>query len=100
MSHHIIFGSREWPIPERLPAGLVARLSVGDQQGHSLNCWERRGIEPSATGAPLWRMPPSCGAASRSCMASISVDEQISVFTGMPRSWLPEGGEYKPLASG
>jgi hypothetical protein len=33
MSHHIIFGSHEWPIPERLPAGLVARLSVGDQQG-------------------------------------------------------------------
>ena len=33
MSHHIIFGSREWPIPERLPAGLVARLSDGDQQG-------------------------------------------------------------------
>jgi hypothetical protein len=33
MSHHIIFGSREWPIPERLPAGLVARLSVGDQRG-------------------------------------------------------------------
>jgi hypothetical protein len=33
MSHHIIFGSRKWPIPERLPARLVARLSVGDQQG-------------------------------------------------------------------
>jgi hypothetical protein len=33
MSHHIIFGSREWPIPERLPARLVARLSVGDQRG-------------------------------------------------------------------
>jgi hypothetical protein len=33
MSHHIVFGSREWPIPERLPAGLVARLSVGDQRG-------------------------------------------------------------------
>jgi hypothetical protein len=33
-------------------------------------------------------------------MASVSVDEQISVFTGKPRSWLPEGGECKPLASG
>jgi hypothetical protein len=33
-------------------------------------------------------------------MASVSVDEQLSVFTGTPRSWLPEGGERKPLASG
>lgn len=33
MSHHIIFGSREWPIPDRLPAGLVTRLRAGDQQG-------------------------------------------------------------------
>ena len=32
MSHHIIFGSREWPIPERLPTRLVAHLSVGDQR--------------------------------------------------------------------
>jgi hypothetical protein len=33
-------------------------------------------------------------------MASVSVDEQLSVFAGKPRSWLPEGGERKPLACG
>jgi hypothetical protein len=33
-------------------------------------------------------------------MASVSVDEQPSVFTGKPRSWLPEDGEGMPLASG
>jgi hypothetical protein len=28
-------------------------------------------------------------------MACGSVDEQLSVFTGKPRSWLPEGGECR-----